>query len=486
MVRSYGHRATSHRFLHSLTIVLAFAVLSWVWASPVSAQIQDRSKLVAALDSAAQAHAADSTVAGVSVAVSRRGDMLLHEGYGQANLEFDVPMPKDAVFEIGSVTKQFTAAAILQLAEKDSLDLDAPITEYLPDYNTRGHRVTVRHLLHHTSGIRSYTNTPRFSSLARETLSRDTVLTLMQQEPFRFAPGAAMSYSNSGYYLLGQTIEAASGTSYAAYIEEHLLEPVEMDETHYCDERAVVDGKAQGYSWAGEEGFQLRKRWAHQTWSYAAGALCSTTGDLVRWLQALHGREVISDSMYAGMTTPGRLADGTELRYGMGLAVSETKSHRIIGHGGSIDGFVSATAYFPGEDMILVVLQNTRGPQPPSSLTTMLADLVLGPGDEPISSSYEGDLSELTGRYSGSARGRQLTLQVRAQNGHLLTSEAGSDAEPDTLRHISGPTWQHGSNLYPGLYGDTHLRFVGADEGVDEIRLDAVYGHYVLRRVGGP
>jgi CubicO group peptidase (beta-lactamase class C family) len=400
--------------------------------------------------------------------------MLLHEGYGQANLEFDVPMPKDAVFEIGSVTKQFTAAAILQLAEKDSLDLDAPITEYLPDYNTRGHRVTARHLLHHTSGIRSYTNMSQFSDLARQQLPRDTLLSLVEAEPLRFAPGTAMSYSNSGYFLLGRVIEETSGRSYAEYVEEHLFGPVGMDGTSYCDERAAMDRKAGGYTWS-REGTLRRKEYLNHTWPYAAGSLCSTTGDLVRWNRALRGGEVLPDSMYQEMITPGRLMDGTELRYGMGLAVYESKGRLLIGHGGGIYGFLSSARYYPAKDVIVVVLQNTTGPRTPQSLAVTLVELVLGPGEEPETPQYRGNLSKLVGRYSGPARGEQLTLQVQAQDGHLLASEAGSDAEPDTLTRLSAHTWRHGEDRY---------RFVRLGGQVVELRFDEINGHYILRRVG--
>ena len=397
-------RARLTRFISGLLIALGLAALAWAPASPASAQITERTELVAALDSAVQAHAADSTVAGVSVAVSRRGDMLLHEGYGQANLEFDVPMPKDAVFEIGSVTKQFTSAAILQLAAKGSINLDAPITDYLPGYNTRGHRVTVRHLLHHTSGIRDYTILSEFRTLRHRRLSRDTVLSFVEREPFRFAPGTAMSYSNSGYYLLGQIIESASGQSYAAYLQEHVLAAAGMESTFQCDERAVVEDRAHGYSWS-KRGFRLRTRGSHHTWSYAAGGHCSTAADLVAWNQALHGGELLPDPTYKEMAASGRLADGTTLRYGMGLAVPEDEGRRALGHFGGLAGFTSASLYYPAADLIVVVLQNAWGPRPPWGLADELAQVALGPGDEPEPTPYRGDLSALTGRYAGPARG---------------------------------------------------------------------------------
>jgi CubicO group peptidase (beta-lactamase class C family) len=339
--------------------------------------------------------------------------------------------------------------------------------------------VTVRHLLHHTSGLRDYTTLSEFRTLRHRRLSRDTVLSFVEREPFRFAPGTAMSYSNSGYYLLGQIIEAVSGQSYAAYLQEHVLAAAGMESTFQCDERAVVEDRAHGYSWS-KRGFRLRTRGSHHTWSYAAGGLCSNAPDLMAWNQALHGGELLPDSLYKEMTTPGRLADGTTLRYGMGLAVPEDEGRRALGHFGGLAGFTSASLYYPGPDLIVVVLQNTWGLRLAWGLADELVQIALGPGDEPESTPYGDDLSALAGRYAGPTRGGQLRIQ--SKDGHLLASEAGNDGTPDTLRHGSGRTWRA-----PGRFrfGADHYRFVRVGQETIELRLDEVSGHYVLRRVGG-
>lgn len=461
-----------------ITVVLALVAAVGLLSVPDSAgaQMQDRSALISALDSAAAAHAADSTVVGVAVAVVQDGDTLLMEGYGQANREFDVPTPADAVYEVGSIMKQFTAAAILQLASEDSLDLDAEITAYLEDYDTRGHRVTVRQLLHHTSGIRSYTNLATFEALVPKDLPRDTLVSLIEQEPFRFAPGTAMSYSNSGYFLLGLIIEEASGQSYPEYLEEHLLAPAGMEATHYCDERAVVEHSAQGYAWSGEAGGFVRKAYWDHTWPYAAGSLCSTAGDLVAWNRALHGGEILSDSAYREMTSPGRLADGTTLRYGAGLGLAERGGHRMIGHGGGIAGFLSWSRFYPEDDLVLVVLQNTTGPEGPGTLADSLARLALGPGERAQGGEYEGDLRELTGRYAGPSRGGITDLRIEANDAGLVVREAGEDqGEAERLQHVTGLTFRHDEDRFT---------FVRAGDRTIELRLDVVSGHYVLRPVG--
>jgi hypothetical protein len=278
-------------------------------------------------------------------------------------------------------------------------------------------------------------------------------------------------------------IETVSGQSYASYLEDHLFGPAGMTASYYCDEEAVVDRKAHGYWWSGKQGLRRQEYWDH-TWLYSAGSLCSSPPDLVAWNQALHGGAVLPDSMYEAMTAPGRLADDTALRYGMGLAVPADQGHPVIGHLGVVSGFLNASLYYPEDNLIIVALQNSRGPRAAWDLADELARLALGPGELSELRPYEGNLSALAGRYAGPARGELMTLRVRAKDGHLLASEVGSDASPDTLRHVSGLTWQGEHNRFQ--LGRRHYRFVRAGDQIIELRLDRVYGHYVLRRVGAP
>jgi CubicO group peptidase (beta-lactamase class C family) len=472
-------RINRHKLCSPILLRVALCLVGSLLATttapgPASAQEKTRSQLVAKLDSAAAAHVARSAVAGASVAVVQGSDTLLHEGYGRADLEFEVPTPRGAVYEIGSLTKQFTAAAVLQLAAKDSLTLGASINEYLPEFDTGGHTITVRHLLHHTSGLSDWARSPELRALRRQELPRDTVLTLLEQKTLRFAPGTAMIYSNPGYFLLGRIIEEASGQSYAKYVEEHLLRPAGMEDSYYCDERAVVEKKAHGYTWREDDGFR-HKEYLNHKWPYAAGSLCSTAGDLVTWTHALHDGKVLSDSMYQKMVTPGRLADGTTLRYGMGLKVYEASGRRVIKHAGGISGFLSEARYYPEEDLTVIVLQNTLGPKGPSALASRLVHLTIGPGEKPDAQPYEGTLSRFTGRYSGPARGELMTLRVNVEDDKLVVSGVGGSSEPIPLTHATGQTWQRGQVRY---------QFVQAGGTIVELRLDAPGGYYVLRKVG--
>jgi CubicO group peptidase (beta-lactamase class C family) len=456
--------------VRQLLLVGALLVLPVLPAFP---QELPRAGLVDALDTLVQTHLEHELVAGVSVAVVRGADTLLMKGYGLVDLEWEVATPEDASasYEIGSMTKQFTAAAILRLVEEGKLDLDADFTEYLPEFDTHGHRVPLRRLLDHTSGIRGYTEMPVFSELAMRKLPRDTLVSLVEAEPFDFEPGTALIYNNSAYFLLGLIIEAVTDTTYQDFLAEEFFLPLGMDDTYYCSERAVRAGRAHGYD--GSPGGLLRGAYLDHTWPYAAGSLCSTVGDLVRWNQALHGGRVLSESSYQAMITPMALEDGTPTRYAMGLGISGEGVHRTIAHGGGINGFLSDGRYYPEGGLLVVVLQNSTGPQGPGALGGALADAILGPPPELVGRPFTGNLDELVGSYTGPARGRSLTLDVTRDGDELVVTPNGA---PDPMRpvHLEDLTWGMGA---------TRLWFVREEGRVTELRLDQGSGHYVLKRI---
>jgi CubicO group peptidase (beta-lactamase class C family) len=442
---------------------------------PVAARSQAGPDLPATLDSLARAHAAREMIPGVSVAVVHRGETLLEAGYGFVDLEWDVPTPADggASYEIGSITKQFTAAAVMLLVEDGRLDLDADLTEYV-DFDTRGRSVPLRRLLDHTSGIKGYTEMPVFGELMTLDLPRDSLVRLVEAEPFEFTPGSALIYNNSAYFLLGLVIEAVSEQPYEDFVTERLFVPAGMTRSYYCSETEMRDGRAHGYDAAGPERL-IRARYLDHTWPYAAGSLCSTAGDLARWNRALHGGSLLSASSYRAMTTPVALADGTAVRYAMGLLVDAPGGRRTITHGGGINGFLSDGRYYPDDDLIVVVLQNSTGPVGPGALGAALAEAVLGPAPEAAEPAYGGDLGELTGTYSGAARGGPMTLTVVVEDGGLAMRIG--DGATTAPAYRGDLRWDRGG---------VRLTFIrGADGAVDEVRYDTGGGHYVLRRTEG-
>jgi CubicO group peptidase (beta-lactamase class C family) len=406
--------------------------------------------------------------------VVHRGDTLLLKGYGLADLEWNVPMADDAVFEIGSMTKQFTATAVLQLVEQGKLDLDADLTTYLPDYDTQGRHIPLRRLLDHTSGIKGYTEMPVFGEIMMRDLPRDSLVAKFEAASLEFEPGTAQIYNNSAYFLLGLIIAKASGEPYEEFVKKHLFEPLGMARSYYCDERAVVARRAHGYD-QGPKGLAQKGYLDHQ-WPYAAGSLCSTAGDLVRWNQALHGGKVVSAASYADMTTPDPLVDGTPIRYGMGLMVMDDNGRRALTHGGGINGFLSDGWYYPDEDLIVVVLQNSAGQRAPATLSRALVEAVLGPGKPPAPGTFTGDLSKLTGTYRGPSRGREMTVEVSVDGNALALKPAGAQ-NPIKPMYRDGLRWQAGNAFW--------IFDAGPDGRATALRLDSGGGHFVLRRVEG-
>jgi CubicO group peptidase (beta-lactamase class C family) len=459
------------QFRRARTCCLTLLILG---TSAGAAHAQDHAALVARLDSLAGAPVAEGRAAGISVAVVHGRDTLLLKGYGRANIELDVPMPANAVHEIGSVTKQFTAAAILQLRDDGRLSLDDDLTKYLPDYPTGGRSLPIRRLLDHTSGIKGITELATFRGLQHRGWPRDSAIALFAREPFEFDVGTAMIYNNSAYILLGHIIEKASGMSYEQYVEEKLFAPLGMSGSRYCDNAEIVPGRASGYQIQGPN--MRRAMLNDHTWPYSAGSLCSTAGDMVAWLHALHGGRVLTPQSYRDMTAPSQLNDGTPLRYGMALSVGpDVGGDMMIGHGGAIGGFNAQASWYPDAQLAVVVLMNSNGPVSPSALASELASEILPAPARAQPQLYTGDAADFVGRYRGPSRGREMVVEVsRNDQGALVASVNGSPAQP--LPWIDG--WRF------GRAGATLVTFErSGDTGpATVIRWDAVSGYYILRR----
>ena len=223
--------------MRALTALCAVLVLV-----PGSAAAQ--SNLVAAIDAIVEAPIKAGRVAGASVAVVRGNETIAERSYGLADLQLDVPTPERAIYEIGSVTKQFTAAAILLLAEAGKLSLDDELTKFLTDYPTHGHRVTIRHLLNHSSGIKGYSELAEFGEVMMLKKPKQEIVNLFSSEPFDFAPGEDQIYNNSAYFLLGLIIEQVSGVSYADFVKSRLFDPIGMNDSSVL--QRARDSEEQG------------------------------------------------------------------------------------------------------------------------------------------------------------------------------------------------------------------------------------------------
>ena len=311
----------------------------------------------ARIETIVQKHLREPGAVGLSVAVGRGAEVVFAKGYGRADLEFDVPVNEDTLFRIGSVTKQFTAAAILRLQERGKLAIDDELAKYLPEFPTQGHVVTLRHLLTHTSGIVNYTNLgPDWERIVARELSDAEMLALFQDKPFDFEPGERWNYSNSGYYLLGMIVARVSGQSYGEYLRQEFFEPLGLARTRYDSNGEVIPNRAQGYGF--EDGRPWNDRLIGMSQPGGAGGLVSTAKDLVRWQIALVGGKVVEPGSYEEMTLPYMLADGHETGYGFGLGLKPMLGHPCVSHNGGIFGFNSALAYFPEEKLGIAVISN--------------------------------------------------------------------------------------------------------------------------------
>lgn len=442
---------------------IAASLLLAAIAAPVAAQIEDRARRIAVIDSVARAAVETGRVAGLTVGVVVGRDTLMLRGYGHADVELDVPTPPRAVYEIGSVTKQFTAAAVLQLWEQGKLDLDADITTYLPNYPTQSHRIPLRRLLDHTSGIRGYTELPAFRHIASRSLPRDSLVALFQAEPFDFSPGDALIYNNSGYFLLGLIIEKVSGTTYADYVQRNLFEPTRMPDSRYCSNTAVVKRRAKGYS-ATPAGLQRAEHIDH-TWPYAAGSLCSTAADLITWTRALHAGRVLSERAYRELITPGTLNDGTPVRYAKGLGRNAVAGHSAIAHGGGIPGYASDLVYLPEGDAVIVVLMNTiGGGVDPRDITETIVRLIFGTRAAPRAVAYKGDAAALAGTFRGRGRGTEVTMRVAVEDGRVQVFR-GNSTTPFTLEHTGDGVFRSGMRLFRFRFANGRATHLIADEG---------------------
>lgn len=334
-----------------------------------------RAELTARVDSLAKAFIAEPESPGLSIAVIRAGrDTLVYKGYGKADIENDVPATAATVYRIGSITKQFTSAAVMRLVENGTVRLGDSIGKYLPELPKAWRAARVRQLLNHTSGIPSYTDLG--DSWARrwgEHMSPDTLVALTADKPMDFAPGTGWRYDNTGYVVLGMLLEKVSGQPYGAYLDSTMFRPLGLRSTLYCDRAPLVPHRARGYQRDGRT--FTNAPYLDMSQPYAAGALCSTVGDLARWDRLLATGKVVSPESYGEMTTP----EGTAglNGYGFGLVRSAVGSHIMITHGGGIHGFITSNAYFPSDSLSITVLANAA-PSDPDALLANIARAVFG------------------------------------------------------------------------------------------------------------
>lgn len=298
-----------------------------------------------------------------TVLVAEQGKVIYKQGFGLANMEWDIPNQPDTKFRLGSITKQFTSMIILQLVEQGKLKLDGKITEYLPDYpHKTGDKITIHHLLTHTSGIPGYTEFPNFfRDMSRNPSSPEAFVKLFADSALLFEPGAKFSYSNSGYFLLGVIIEKITGKPYEQVLQENILGPLNMNSTGYDHHSAILKKRASGYEKDG--GSYINAAYLDMSLPYSAGALYSTVEDLYLWDQALYTDRLLPKKTRDLLFAPYIPAFGGGYGYGWGIAKvpigQSSDSVMVIEHGGGINGFNTLISRIPSEQDLVVLLNNT-------------------------------------------------------------------------------------------------------------------------------
>ncbi|CAN5413775.1 hypothetical protein BH10ACI2_BH10ACI2_00740 [soil metagenome] len=305
------------------------------------------------VDNYVKAHMAENHVPGVALAVLKGGRVVKVKGYGLASLEFNAPVTPQTVFEIGSVSKQMTAAAIMLLVEDGKVSLDDPVSKYIRNTPDTWKAVTIRHLLTHSSGVKSYTSLDGFALLKR--MKVDDFIKQLAPQPLEFTPGEKNIYSNSGFSLLAYVIESASGKQYMDFMRERIFGPLGMKTCGDRDPQFIVPNRATGYEWRTD-------RYTGRDWDLTdlkgAGTIVCTITDMVKWDQALNGDKFLTRASRKSVWTQYVFNNGQPSPYGFGWRISTIRGHKLIGHTGQTAGFAAANYRFVDDGIDVVVLTN--------------------------------------------------------------------------------------------------------------------------------
>lgn len=338
-----------------------------------------------------------------SVLVAENGKVIFSKSYGMADLEWNVPNSSTTRFNIASMTKQFTAASILLLEDRGKLKTDDLVKKYLPDAPASWDKITIYHLLTHTSGISD--DAARYEPGPPEKL-------LFRDVPLHFQPGEQWAYTNLGYIVLGYLIEKISGQTYEEFVQQNIFKPLGMNDSGLMSFVTIISRRASGY-WPGNNGIENAER-SDPRIGFSAGSLYSTTEDLLRWEEGLFGGKLLTPASLRKMTTP------FKSDYACGLHVNRVDGHLMIEHDGNNIGFNSDMAYYPEERIAVIVLANLNGTVT-SEMTKALA--AVAHGDPPPVPSVHKGISlprEVLARYAGTYQFPHYALEMVPEGNHLL------------------------------------------------------------------
>lgn len=389
-------------------LVSAAVSMSILACAGALAQVSGQ-ELAKSIEGLASKALAQPNAVGLSIAVAK-GDQVVFTGhFGKADLETQFAGDKDTLYRVGSVTKQFTAAAVMKLVEQGKLSLDDTLAKLLPEFPATPKPVTLRQLLNHTSGIWSYTEDEKLMTRdASLELTPAELVATFKDHAVDFDPGTKWNYSNSGYYLLGEIIAKASGKTYSQFVQDELFTAQGLTRTRYESNREIIPNRAQGYSF--EKGKLFNDKPIGADVPGAAGSLLSSAEGLVRWNLALTSGKVVSAKSYEQMSTTTILPSGKDARYGFGLQIDEWEGRPRVAHGGGIFGFTSQLTYLPKDQLTVAVISNCDGFNP-AKLADSIAKAALGikeyvPADLAIS-------SEEFARFAGDYKFVEFPMEIK-------------------------------------------------------------------------
>ena len=307
------------------------------------------------IDSIIQTEFSNPNEPGGAFLISKSGKPIYKKAFGLANLELNIKMTDENVFQIGSMTKQFTAVAILILKEQGKLSVNDPVSKFIPDY-PNGNNITVSHLLTHTSGIKDFTKMKTINDIAQKKMTPKEMVNFFKDESVNFSPGEKFEYNNSGYVLLGYLIELTSGMTYEEFIQKNIFDKAGMENSYYASDRKVIKNRAYGYHQK-NYGF-VNKTAISLSIPFSSGSLMSTLNDMLKWQNALHQNVLLQPENLTKAFTRNSLSSGEKINYGYGWHLKNEGGIPTREHGGSIFGFKSMAIYIPSKDIYILGLSN--------------------------------------------------------------------------------------------------------------------------------
>ena len=393
---------------------------------------------------------------GAVLLVAYNGIPMIRRAYGLANLELNVQNRSEFVFPIGSLTKQFTAVCILQLAQEGKLSLTDDIRKYLPWYNTHGRTITVEQLLNHTSGIISFSEKQEFITRMMIHQSKYEIAKFFMDDSLLFEPGTDWSYSNSGYFLAGMILETVTGQLLGDYMQQNIFDPLNMTSTFIGNHQKLIPMSVTGYSALSYLDYK-RAAYFSWTWMFGSGDIISNVDDLLKWDQALYGEKLLKKEWLQKLWTSYQLPDGTETHYGLGFLIDHYEEVETISHGGGIYGFMSYSVRIPSKHLFICVLSN-KAVLSPATLTYRIAFRAAGIPfkTERIQGMNEFDPYEYEGVYAIHRMGtrlasnynhQQMFRYITVQNDTLYSQTTGTSR--DVLLPLGNDTYViRGTNSY--------------------------------------